>query len=97
MPVLQRGDHGGTFTLDVSVDLGSQAPATSTENTVTVPGVLAGDDIIGVIPPSGLNAGLAVSHARVTAADTVSLRLVNATAGAIDPASLTNRFVVGRH
>jgi len=97
MPVLQKADHTATFSADVSVDLGSQAPSTTTDNTVTVPGVLAGDDIVQVIPPSGLNAGLGVSHARVTAADTVSLRLVNATAGAIDPASLTYRFIVGRH
>jgi hypothetical protein len=97
MPVLQKADHTATFTLDVSLDLGSQAPSTTTDNTVTVPGLLAGDDIVGIVPPSGLNAGLAVSHARVTAADTVSLRMANATAGAIDPAALTYRFIVGRH
>jgi hypothetical protein len=93
MPVLQKADHTATFTLDVSLDLGSQAPSTTTDNTVTVPGLLAGDDIVGIVPP----AGLAVSHARVTAADTVSLRMANATAGAIDPAALTYRFIVGRH
>lgn len=97
MAVLQRSDHGGTFAIDVSLDLGSQGAATTTENAVTIAGLLATDDIIAVIPPSGLNAGLGISHARVTAADTASIRVINATAGAIDPAALTYRVIVGRH
>ena len=61
--------------------------ATTAEQTFSVPGLLVGD-IVTVNPPS-LAAGLGIAHARVSAADTLAIAWVNATAGALTPASGT--------
>lgn len=92
----QRADFGGSFYVDVTFDPASVALSTSAEQNVTVPGVLATDVCLAVIPPAALNAGLSVSFGRVTAAATVAVRLVNVTAGALDAASGVWRFVIGR-
>ncbi len=97
MATSQRSDHGGTFIIDATVDLASVAAAITANQSVTVNGVLSTDEIIAVIPPTTLNNGLAVVQANVTADNTVTLRVINATAGALDAASATFRFVVARH
>lgn len=81
--------------VSATVDVASVSAITTAEQSFTVPGVLLGD-IIVVIPASTLNTGLGISHARPTAADTVAIRFVNPTAGAIDPASATYTFLVFR-
>lgn len=61
-------------------------PANSTAQlTVAVVGAALGD-AVSLAPPSGLENGL-ISMGRVTAVDTVSVRLANVTTAAIDPAS----------
>lgn len=97
MSVSQRGDYGGIFSVDVSLDLGAQATITTTKNTVTIPGLLATDDILAVIPPSGLDLGVAFSHAYVTGANEAVIVMSNPTAGNINPGALTYRIVIGRH
>jgi hypothetical protein len=56
--------------------------------TVTVLGARAGVGMqVTVTPPSTLEAGLVLRLAAITADDTVTLALLNTTAGAIDPAA----------
>lgn len=89
---------GNTFAIcavSVNINPASVAAATSAEQSFTVPGVLLGD-IVVAIPASTLNAGLGVSHARATGTDTVAIRFVNATAGALDPAAADYTFLVVR-
>lgn len=76
----------------VTVDLPSCSAATTTNSAgITVTGARAGDLVLVSIP-SGLNAGLGVASAYVSADDTVIIRIINATAGALDPASAS--FVI---
>jgi hypothetical protein len=81
--------------VSVNFNPASVAAETVAAQSITVPGVLLGD-IVVVVPPSTLNAGLGIAGALVTAADTVSVRFVNATAGAIDPAAADYVFLVTR-
>lgn len=60
---------------------------------VAVPGVKPGDVVVA-IPPDTLTAGLALQGCTVPAADIVRVRLTNASAGAIDGASLNWTFVI---
>ena len=61
---------------------------------VTVPNVALGDIVMGV--SIGVDTVDAVIAGAVTAANTVTLTLLNNTAGAVDLASSTVKFVVGR-
>jgi hypothetical protein len=79
----------------VVLDPASVAAATSAEQTVTCTGVAVGDIVIAVNKPS-TTAGVGIVNARVTAANTVGLTFMNATAGAVDPASETYQIVVAR-
>ena len=67
----------------VNVNLTSVAANTQEEQTIPVPGAQIGD--VAVVTPGNLSAGLAVGASRVSAADTVSVWLINTTAGALDP------------
>lgn len=61
---------------------------------ITVPGVALGDMVMGIA--LGVDTVDAVIGGAVTAANTVTLTLLNNSAGAIDLASTTCKFVVGR-
>jgi hypothetical protein len=75
-----------------ALDFGSIAAGSQAELTISVTGAAAADAVhLGL--PAGLEAGLAVS-ARVSATDTVTVRLINTTGSAIDPASGTYRATV---
>lgn len=83
-----RAELPGSATLDFPSIAAQTATATSSQTlTITVTGANAGDTV-AVGPPSGINAGLTWC-AWVSAANTVSIRLFNNTAAAIDPASAT--------
>jgi hypothetical protein len=69
----------------VTVDLGSVATITTEEETFSCPGVQVGD-FVAVSKPS-LEAGIALCDARVSAKDTIAVKVVNPTAGAVDAAS----------
>lgn len=79
----------------VTIDLASVAAATSAEQTFSVPGLKVGD-FVYVNIPSTLNNGLGIAGARVSAADTLALRVMNATAGALDAASASFTLLVVR-
>ena len=80
-----------TFTWDPA----SVAAATTAEQTVTVPGVRVGDYVIDVTKPS-LTAGVGIVNTRVSAANTLAVTFVNATAAPIDPPSETYQVLVMR-
>lgn len=67
----------------VTVDLGSLAANTTAEFTISVPGARAGSGVV-LGPPAALEADL-VAFGRVSADDVVTVRVLNPTAGAIDP------------
>lgn len=70
----------------VSVDFGSVSANSTGSKTVTITGVADGD--IVVLNPGALDAGLAFAGAAVTAANTVTVYAVNATASPIDNAAV---------
>lgn len=79
-----------------TLDFGSIGAGAVAELTIPLTGAVAGDSV-AVAAPAALEAGLVFS-AFVSAADTVSLRVGNLTAGAIDPASAdwtVSVFVLG--
>lgn len=75
------------LTATATLDFASIAAGAVGTLTATVTGAATGDFVI-VAPPGNLNAGLVVSGF-VSAANTVTIRIINGTAGAIDPASST--------
>ena len=79
-----------------TVDFGNAATGSGTFATadVTVPNVALGDIVMGV--SAGVDTVDAVIAGAVTAANTVTLTLMNNTAGAVDLASTTVKFLVGR-
>jgi bifunctional pyridoxal-dependent enzyme with beta-cystathionase and maltose regulon repressor activities len=85
MGAMINEDRFGVLT--ISLDVASVAINTSAEQTFTIPGLKVGD-FVAVNKPS-LTAGLGVTNARVSAANTLALTFTNATAGAIDPAAET--------
>lgn len=74
------------------LDFGSIGAGLSADLTITVAGAVAGDPVaVGV--PAALETGL-TAFAFVSADDTVTIRMVNNTAGAVDAASGMFRVVV---
>lgn len=88
------GNCAAISIVSVAVDLGSVAANTSEEETATVPGVKTTDFVVCM--DSALSAGQVVANARVSSSDTVTLQVINTTAGAIDAASRTMTFLVIR-
>lgn len=83
----------GMYYVTAAVDPASLATLTSGETSVTINGVEAGDMVIANVPAS-LETGLIFSGVRVSATNTVAVRLSNMTAGAVDGASRTWSFLV---
>lgn len=70
------------------------ATVSSPAQSLTVPGVKIGDSV-RVHPPSYVD-GVAITGAIVTAANTVSVKFVNPTAGGVTPAAGTYSVTVFR-
>jgi len=79
-----------------TVNFGNAATGSGTFASVdvTVPNVALGDIVMGV--SMGVDTVDAVVAGAVTAANTVTLTLLNNTTGAVDLASTTCKFIVGR-
>lgn len=79
-----------------TVNFGNAATGSGTFASVdvTVPGVAMGDIVTGIA--MGVDTVDGVVAGAVTAANTVTLTLLNNSAGAIDLASTTCKFIVGR-
>lgn len=82
----------GQLSNTASLDFPSIAAGGQQDLTITVTGAATGDTVL-LGPPSSLLAGLTV-WGRVSAANTVSIRLSNITGSAIDPAAATWRATV---
>ena len=77
-----------------TLDPDSLSDAAGTSDTITVPGVALGDIVLGV--SFGVSLAGVTATAYVSAANTVTIRLQNESAGTVDLASSTIRVVVGR-
>lgn len=91
-----QGAFNEMWLVKETVDFANAATGSGTFASVdvTVPGVALGD-AVGFIA-AGLDTVDAVIGGAVTAANTVTLTLLNNTAGAVDLASTTVKFMVGR-
>jgi hypothetical protein len=98
MPINYKGDHTGTYEVLVTVDFASVATVTAAEQTITVAGVDPTIDTCLAVSPDAatIEAGVALAGCRVSALNTVAVKLVNPTAGAVDPASRAYRVVLAR-
>lgn len=92
------GSGGTDFSLvkvyTSTINPASVAAATSAEQTFTVTGLLVGDVPVVVKPTA--TAGVGLVNARVSATDTLAITFMNATAGALDPASESYTILVFR-
>jgi hypothetical protein len=79
-----------------TVDFGNAATGSGTfaSVNVTVPGVALGDIVMGI--SAGVDTVDTVIGGAVTAADTVTLTVLNNTTGAVDLTSTTLKFIVVR-
>jgi hypothetical protein len=80
----------------VSVNPASIGNAAIGETTVTISGAAVGDIVVMNPPAAGLTAGLGVLGAVVSATDTVKVRIVNNSGGAVDEAAATWSYVLIR-
>lgn len=80
-----------TYTATLTHDFGSINAQTEATQTVTVTGARSGDAVV-VRPTTAVN-GI-ILDGTVTANDTVTVRAVNYSSGAIDPASQVYRVIV---
>jgi hypothetical protein len=80
------------LTASATLDFASIAAAGSEDKTITVTGAAVGDPV-ALSLPAAIDAGL-VFNAFVSAANTVTVRATNASAGAIDAASASFRVAV---
>ena len=88
------GPHNPIRVYTETIDLASVAADTSAEQDVTVTGVTTSDVILNVIKPTA-QAGIGIVNARIKAADTVALTIMNSTAAAVNAASEAGwKFVV---
>lgn len=82
----------GQFAALVTADVASLAANTTSDTALTVPGALVGDTV-EITPLGTWPAGVVMGPHRVSAADTVQMRVGNVTAGAVDPASQQYKVV----
>lgn len=80
---ISRGNISGEWVLSCTLSPASVAPNTTVEQTFTVNGLVVGD-FIDVNKPTVQN-GLGIVNSRVSAANTLAIGFVNATAATITP------------
>ena len=83
----------GILTAVATLDFPNTNAQLSSDLTITVPGAALGDVVVLGVPNASVNAN-ACYTAFVSAANTVSVRLNNFSAGAINPASGSFRVTV---
>ena len=81
------GNVASMGVITTSIDVASVAANTTAEQTFTITGLRTGD-LVTVCKPA-LSAGLGIVNTRVSAADTLAISFVNATASPINPAAET--------
>lgn len=80
-----------TYTSSITFDFGNISAQSQATTTVTVTGARSGDAVL-VRPTTAVN-GI-ILDGTVTAVDTVTIRAVNYSSGAIDPGSQSYRVIV---
>lgn len=88
MGVQVHEDRFGVVT--ATIDPASVAANTSAEQTFTVNGLTT--DMVVVVSKPSVTAGVGIVNARVSAANTLAITIMNATAGAVDAASETYKL-----
>lgn len=91
---ITMGNLYGVYIISTTINPASVSAATSAEQTFTVTGLRLNDQVVVTKPTA--TAGLGIVNARVSAADTLAITFMNATAGAIDAASETYTITVYR-
>lgn len=91
---IKMGNAKGIYHVTISFTPASVNANTTVEQSITVPGVLPGDQVS--ISPPGITAGVALTGARVSAANTVAAQFANCTAGGLTPASGNHLITVTR-
>jgi hypothetical protein len=86
----------GVGNVTATLDFPNTAAQTSSDLTVSVPGAVDGDEVTLTVPSVSMLAS-SCYNAWVSAADTVTVRFNNYSAGALDPASGDFRVVVRRY
>lgn len=91
-----QGIFSEMWTVSESVNFADAATGSGTfaSAEVTVPGVALGDIVMGI--SAGVDTVDTVIGGAVTAANTVTLTLLNNTAGSVNLAATTLKFVVAR-
>lgn len=89
-----RGLFSDTWTVTCTLNSASVSDQAAATDTVTVPGVVLGDMVIGM--SAGVSEAGLVRRAYVSAADTVTIATTNTTGGAVDLASSTVKLVIAR-
>lgn len=89
-----RGLFSDTWSITCTLDAASLADGAGSSDTVAVPGVALGDIVIGF--SFGVDLAGITATGYVSAANVVTIRLQNESAGTLDLASTTVKVVVGR-
>ncbi len=87
--ILSLQGQGAVVTGTISVNPASVADSAVTEVTLTITGATLGDKVVMTPPAAGLTAGLVVCDSRVSAANTVKVRIANLSGGVVDEAAAT--------
>jgi hypothetical protein len=95
MAVLQKDDFTGVFMITLTVNPGNHTAVTAVDTVLTSSRIKATDKVVAVAPPT-LEAGIGVQCCHTIIDGGFTLRTVNASAGAIDPASASWDFLVFR-
>lgn len=89
-----QGMFSEMWKVNATLDAGSLVDGAGESDTVTVPGVVVGDIVVG--QSLGVSATGMTITAYVSAADTVTLRIQNESGSTVDLASTAVKLVVGR-
>jgi hypothetical protein len=89
-----RGLFSDTWDVTCTLDAGAVGAGATDTDTVTVPGVALGDQVIGF--SMGVSEAGLVKRAYVSAANTVTIVTYNPTAGSVNLASTTLQMTIGR-
>ncbi len=91
---ITNGNAYGFYIISTTINPASVAAATSAEQTFTVSGLKVGDTAFVNKPTA--TAGLGIVGARVSAADTLAITFMNATASPIDAGSESYILLIAR-
>ena len=89
-----RGIYSDTWAITCTLDSASVADQGAATDTVAVPGVALGDQVVSF--STGVSEAGVVRRAYVSAANVVTIATTNTTGGAVDLGSTTIKMVIGR-